>query len=202
MKPKITLRKALNDPELLGSALGGDSWANWRAMLLAANGEPLEPAELSAFREFTGRTEPPQTRVDELWCAIGRRGGKSRAMAALAAYYLCDHSDTLVRGEKGLLLLVAQDKRAAKISLDYIQGCFEATPLLNQLVKERQRDELRLTNGIVIESAHPLYAAFVGLLVSLLYVTRSPFGVAMSQSIPIRKSSTPFVLHVQQPTAR
>ena len=87
MKPKITLRKALNDPELLGSALGGDSWANWRAMLLAANGEPLEPAELSAFREFTGRTEPPQTRVDELWCAIGRRGGKSRAMAALAAYY-------------------------------------------------------------------------------------------------------------------
>jgi hypothetical protein len=50
MKPKITLRKALNDSELLGSVLGGDSWANWRAMLLAANGEPLEPAELSAFR--------------------------------------------------------------------------------------------------------------------------------------------------------
>jgi hypothetical protein len=76
-------------------------------------------------------------------------------MAALAAYYLCDHSDTLVRGEKGLLLLVAQDKRAAKISLDYIQGCFEATQMLNQLVKERQRDELRLTNGIVIEVRAP-----------------------------------------------
>ena len=76
LKPKITLRKALSDRELLGSALGGDSWANWRAMLLAANGEPLEPAELSAFREFTGRVEPPSTRVDELWRAIGRRGGK------------------------------------------------------------------------------------------------------------------------------
>jgi hypothetical protein len=156
MKPKITLRKALNDSELLGSVLGGD-WANWRALLLAANGEPLEPAELSAFREFTGRVEPPSTRIDELWCAIGRRGGKSRAMATLAAYYagLCDYSDKLVRGEKGLLLLIAQDKRAAKISLDYIQGAFESTPLLNQLIKERQRDELRLTNGITVEVRAP-----------------------------------------------
>jgi hypothetical protein len=36
MRPKISLRKALNDPELLGSCLGGDSWHSWRSILLAA----------------------------------------------------------------------------------------------------------------------------------------------------------------------
>jgi hypothetical protein len=156
MTPKISLRKTLSDPELLGSSLGGDSWHAWRSLLLAAKGEPLEPSELTALQQFTGRVAPPDIRV-ELWCAIGRRGGKSRAMATLAAYYagLCDHSDKLVRGEKGLLLLVAQDKRAAKISLDYIEGAFQSTPLLSQLVKERKSDELELTNGIIIEVRAP-----------------------------------------------
>ena len=43
MTPKVTLRKALEDPELLGSALAGPTWHAWRALLLAAMGEPLNP---------------------------------------------------------------------------------------------------------------------------------------------------------------
>jgi hypothetical protein len=43
MTPRVTLRKALEDPELLGGVLGGDSWHAWRALLLAAMGEELEP---------------------------------------------------------------------------------------------------------------------------------------------------------------
>ena len=39
MTPLTSLRKALNDPELLGSVLDGDSWRNWRTLLIAANGE-------------------------------------------------------------------------------------------------------------------------------------------------------------------
>src|SRR5262245_13024493 len=31
MKPKVTLRKALDDPALLGGVLGGDTWHTWRA---------------------------------------------------------------------------------------------------------------------------------------------------------------------------
>ena len=157
MKPRIPLRRALEDKELLGSCLGGDSWHAWRSLLLAANGEPLKQDELTTFQRFTGRTAPPEGRVDEFWCVIGRRGGKSRAMTVLSAYLagLCDHSDSLARGEKGLLLLIAQDKRAAKISLDYIEGAFQSRPLLSQLVKERKRDELELTNGIIIEVRAP-----------------------------------------------
>ncbi len=50
MKPRITLRQALEDPALLGAVLGGDTWHTWRSILLAAMGEPLQPDELAATR--------------------------------------------------------------------------------------------------------------------------------------------------------
>jgi hypothetical protein len=84
MKPETTLRQALLDPNLLD--LGAPSWAAWRPMLLAIMGEPLLPDELEVFRKFTGRTTAPERRVDEGWLVVGRRGGKTRAMAALAVY--------------------------------------------------------------------------------------------------------------------
>jgi hypothetical protein len=95
MTPKVTLRRALEDPELLGAALAGPSWHPWRSLLFAGMGEPLNADELLTFKRFTGRDVAPERRVDELWCAIGRRGGKSRAMAVLAVYLagLCDHGD-------------------------------------------------------------------------------------------------------------
>src|SRR5262245_33591171 len=86
MTPRVTLRKALEDEALLGGVLGGDTWHTWRSILLAAMGEPLQPDEPKAFKQFTGRATPPPNRIDELWCCVGRRGGKSRAMAALAVY--------------------------------------------------------------------------------------------------------------------
>jgi hypothetical protein len=153
MLPKISLRKALEDPALLGAALGGDSWGSWRSILLAAMGEELKPDELATFKFFTGRETAPDRRVDELWCCVGRRGGKSRAMAALAVYLagLCDYSDSLVRGERGLVLLIAPDVRQAKVLLEYSQGTLESTPMLSQLIADRRRDELDLTTGITLE---------------------------------------------------
>jgi hypothetical protein len=53
VNPSITLRQALADPNLLGAELGSDSWAAWRALLLAAMGERLEPAELDLLRPGT-----------------------------------------------------------------------------------------------------------------------------------------------------
>lgn len=108
MKPRVHSAKLLRI-ELLGSALAGPSWHAWRALLLAAMGEPLKPDELEVFTRFTGGTVPPTQRVDELWCCVGRRGGKSRAMAVLAIYLagLCDYQDRLAAGEVGTLSLTA-----------------------------------------------------------------------------------------------
>ena len=50
MKPRVTLRQALDDPSLLGAALAGPSWHAWRSLVLAAMGEPLQPDELETSR--------------------------------------------------------------------------------------------------------------------------------------------------------
>jgi hypothetical protein len=83
MTPFVTMRRALSDGHLLGTALGGDSWLAWRILLIAAMGEALTDEERAIFAKLTGREREPGERVDELWCVIGRRGGKSRAIAAL-----------------------------------------------------------------------------------------------------------------------
>ena len=153
MTPTVTLRAALEDQNLLGGVLAGDSWHAWRSLLLAAWGEPLEPTELETFTRLTGREKPPPGRVEEFLGVIGRRGGKSRAMAALAAYIagLCDHSEALTPGERGVVLCIAPDQRQARISLDYAAAVFEATPMLSQLIANRTADTIELTTGIVIE---------------------------------------------------
>jgi hypothetical protein len=153
VKPRTTLRKALADPQLLGGALAGLSWRAWRVLLIAAMGEELDDEERVLFRALTGREREPGQRVNEFIAVIGRRGGKSRAMAVLATYIagLCDHTDALAPGERGILLCVALDQKVAKIILDYAQACFERSPILRQLIKNRTADALELTNAISFE---------------------------------------------------
>jgi hypothetical protein len=138
--PRITLRKALSDPQLLGRTLDGKSWHSWRALLMAAMGEELTEDEREIFRKLTGRECEPRQRVEELVCVVGRRGGKSRAMATLACYIagLCEHDLDL--GERGVALLIAPDQRQAKIALDYATATFEASPILRQLIGNRTQD--------------------------------------------------------------
>jgi hypothetical protein len=151
--PRVTLRQALEDASLLGSALDGPSWHAWRTLLLAAMGEPLIGDELETFKRFTGREVVPAERVDELWCVVGRRGGKSRAMAVLATYLagLCDYRDKLSPGERGVVLLLAPDMKQAKVLLDYAEGTLESTPIMKQLLASRTAETLTLTTGITLE---------------------------------------------------
>src|SRR5436190_4059227 len=153
MIPRVALREALSDPNLLGTAIAGDSWRSWRTLLVASMGESLTEDERATFRALTGRDREPLQRVDQFAAVIGRRGGKSRAMATLACYIagLCDHTDALVPGERGVLLCVALDQRVAKIILDYAQAAFERSPILKQLIAGRTSDALELSNGISLE---------------------------------------------------
>ena len=51
MKPSISLRKALTDPQLLGSVLAGDTWRSWRFLMIAAMGEALTDDERVIFTQ-------------------------------------------------------------------------------------------------------------------------------------------------------
>jgi hypothetical protein len=151
MTPSTTIREALADKQLLGGVLAGPSWQAWRVLMIAAMGEALDDDERVLFTQLTGRAHEPLQRVEELDAVVGRRGGKSRAMATLAAYIagLCTHP--LVRGEKGVLLCIAPDQKQASIVLDYATAAFEASPILRQLIASRTSDALELIDGTTIE---------------------------------------------------
>jgi hypothetical protein len=99
--PLVSMREALADPLIFGSVLSGESWSAWRALLIAAAGEPLAKNERKAFKRLTGRSREPQERVEELFVVAGRRSGKTRIAAVLAVYYaaLVDYSKVLAVGE-------------------------------------------------------------------------------------------------------
>ena len=153
MTPAISLRAALDDPQLLGNALAGPSWATWRAMLLAAMGEPLTPDELAVFQRFTGRTAPPPCRVDEMLAVAGRRAGKDRSTSVLSSYLAAfvDYQHVLAPGEVGTVVVIGPDQRQSAIQLNYIEGVFASSPVLSGMIVNRTADTLELSNGILIE---------------------------------------------------
>jgi hypothetical protein len=153
MRPRVSLRDALTDPHLLAHMLAGESWLPWRVLLIAAMGEQLTDAERIIFTQLTGRAREPLKRVNELASVVGRRGGKTSAMAALATYIAacCSHGDALARGETGVLLCVAQDTRVAKKLLDFVEANLSDSEILRQLIKGRTQDSIELSNNISIE---------------------------------------------------
>jgi hypothetical protein len=148
MLPPLTPAAAIADPHLLGPSFRGSSWDTWRAILKAAFGEPLTPAELALFRAVAGDRSPPARRVRELWVIAGRRSGKDSIASAIAtAAALTDHRPHLRPGERSSVLCLAVDRTQAKIVNRYVRGCFSGVPLLQQLAVRETDDGLELKNS-------------------------------------------------------
>lgn len=153
MKPLVTLRRALEDPNLLGQAIPGPSWLAWRVLLIAAMGEPLTDEERPLFTALTGRETEPFERVEEVWALVGRRGGKTRAAGAMAAYIscLCDHSAALAPGERGLLPILAASQTQATRAFQHTAGIIRHSPGLSFEIEDELGETLRLKTGIDIQ---------------------------------------------------
>jgi hypothetical protein len=152
MIPRVTMRDALADPALLGGVLTGPTWRPWRVLLIAAMGEVWDLDERAVFEQLTQRAKEPGQRVEEFVGVIGRRGGKSRAIATTVTYIagLNEHR-SLVPGERGVCLVIAPDQRQADVVLDYVTAAFEGSRILRQLVDGRTQRTLSLTNKIDVE---------------------------------------------------
>lgn len=149
----MNITEALDDPNLLGAALGnGESWRTWRVILRAAFGLPLDAEGLETFRKVAGGRAAPAKRVAEFWAVAGRRGGKSRMAAAVATFLATfeDHRDKLSPGEVGHVLVLAPSRGQARVIRDYTAGFLEASPILRQLVESETTEEIRLKGNIVI----------------------------------------------------
>lgn len=157
-KPKpalagLSIIDAIDDPHLLGAAIRDpESWRPWRALLAALFGLPLDEYGAELFRACTGRAELPTAAFGFLWLVIGRRGGKSFAMAIIATFLACfkDWHKYLSPGERAVVLLIAADREQSKILRRYIAGLL-STPLLAGLVEGQTADTIDLKGAVTVE---------------------------------------------------
>ena len=149
----VTIRDAMTDPALFGNQFAGDSWSAWRALLAGFYGLPLTDAEAEHWNALTGRESAPQSAHDELWMAIGRRGGKSQSAALLAVYEAAfrDHTDRLAPGEVATVAVLAADRKQARAVFRYVSGLIRSNPMLERLVAREDREAIELSNRAVIE---------------------------------------------------
>ena len=151
MSEAVQIDRALTNRRMLGAGLGPlDTWQTWSIALKAAFALPLTARERELFHVIAGERGLPQRRVRELWCVVGRRGGKSRMAAALAIYLALFQTHHLSPGERGMALVIAGTTEQARVVFEYIKGFLEASPALQREVVSLKRQEIELRNGIVI----------------------------------------------------
>jgi len=136
---------------VLGGRFSGPSWAAWRVLLKAIFALPLSKVELETFARLTGRDSAPTAVSREVWAVVGRRGGKSVVAALVAVFLTTCRSYDLAPGERGVFMVIAADRRQARVVRRYIGGLLHSTPVLEQMIAHETKTEIQLANGINIE---------------------------------------------------
>lgn len=152
--PAISIDEALTDPALFQPWFDGDTWGGWRAVLKAAYALPMTGDEVDFFRSIADR-DPPKRRVRELWCIVGRGGGKDSVASGVAAYSaaLFDQGHRLRPGERALVMCLAVDRDQAKIVYNYTRSYFTGIEMLRELVEADTATGFELSNGVDIAIA-------------------------------------------------
>ena len=150
----MNIVQALDDPHVFGPVIKDHTtWGAWRGFLKALFGLPMDEAEAALFRDCTGRTTLPTAVFGAAWLVCGRRGGKSFALALIAVFLACfrDYRPHLAMGERATVVIVAADRRQARVIFRYIRGVLDAVPALRALVEGETAEELRLKTPVSIE---------------------------------------------------
>ena len=148
----MNLLDAMEDEALFARDFRGESWGAWRVLLRSLFALPLSDAESAIFTECTGREKLPVEPCREGWIIAGRRSGKSRIAALIAVYLACFRKYELARGERGVVLVIAADRRQARVVFRYIRGYLES-PLLDKRIQRETVDIVELEGSISIEVA-------------------------------------------------
>jgi hypothetical protein len=88
---------------------------------------------------------------------------------------LVDWSPVLAKGERGLVLCIGPDQRQAKIQRDYIEGAFDASPVMASLVSNRTADSIELSNGVSVEVRAASFRRLRGVTCVAVIATEAAF---------------------------
>jgi hypothetical protein len=115
----------------------------------------------SAARGEGARSVPPphgpqapfDSPPEEAWLVIGRRGGKSFAVSLIAVYLACfrDYTSVLAPGEGGMVMVIAADRRQARVVFRYIRALLEGVPMLARWIERTTAESIELVNPVTIE---------------------------------------------------
>jgi hypothetical protein len=158
MNPRraLTILDALADHKLFARWFRDqNSWASWRVFLAALFALPMTPDQLATYQQCTGRIDAPTTPATEGWLICGRRSGKSFMLALVAVFLACftDYRKFLAPGERGTVIVVATDRRQARVILRYIRALLTQVPMLKLMVEREAAESFDLNNNVTIEIA-------------------------------------------------
>ncbi|MGH8490525.1 MAG: hypothetical protein ACREXS_17075 [Gammaproteobacteria bacterium] len=146
----MNILEAIADPHLFGPWFkDASSWAGWRTFLGALFGLPVEDPALHA--QCTGGRPLPTKQAREAFLVVGRRGGKSFTCALIGVYLACFRTYRLAPGETGIVMLIASDRRQARVLFRYVRAFLEGVPMLRALVVNVTAETIELANEINIE---------------------------------------------------
>jgi hypothetical protein len=152
----MNILEAIDDPNLFRPWFRDPrTWDAWRAFLMALFALPADPRLLPIYGRCTGRTTLPTERAAEAWLICGRRAGKSFTLALIAVFLACfyDYRPFLQPGERATVLVVAADRKQARVIFRYIGAMLTRIPMLKRLIMDRgeKAEAYDLTNGVSIE---------------------------------------------------
>ena len=151
----MNILQAKDDPALFAPHFRGDTWRAWWAFLAALFALPMDDEALALYRAHTGRQDAPTVAFKEAALIIGRRGGKSRALALIATYLATfrDYAPHLAPGEVATIAVIAADRRQARSIFRFTLGLLRAVPMLADLIEDETAETITLSNRVVIEIA-------------------------------------------------
>jgi hypothetical protein len=121
----MNILDAIDDPKVFGRHFSdSDTWSAWRSFLASLFALPMSIPELAIYRECTGRSQSPTNQASEAWLVIGRRGGKSFILALIAVYLAAfrDWRSFLGPGERATVMVIAADRKQARVIMRYVLG--------------------------------------------------------------------------------
>ena len=154
MTAPVTILDAMADPQLFGPWFRDPAtWAPWRAFLAALFCLEMDRGGRRIYRRCTGRARPPRAPIHEAWIVAGRRGGKSFVLALCAVFLACfrDWRSHLIPGERAVVMVIARDRKQARVILDYVRALLAGVPMLAPLVMRETAEVIDLDNGVSIE---------------------------------------------------
>ena len=142
----LTILDAIADRNLFAPWFGDrPTWAAWLAFLCALFALPMTPEQLALYQRHTGRATPPTQPASEGWLVCGRRAGKSFVLALVAVFLACfhDYRRYLAPGERGTVMVIATDRRQARVIMRYVRALLTGVPMLARMVERESRRQLR-----------------------------------------------------------